>query len=302
MHRDRLVCGVLDTRIRHCLLTKTKMLKFQELLELAQAIESADRNSKDLQASKPSSSEAAVYQVQRQRNPQRTGAQPTASPTCNRCGARSHKANDCKFKDAVCYHCKKVGHLAQVCRSRKREGGQQKPRGTHQLEEVQNHDQSEDSPTYTLFRTSMGNKPKPILVTMIIDKKELQFEVDTGASASVISEQIYRKLWQENPPKLTETQVKLQTYTGEKIKNPGFHQGCSRVRDTERTAGPTSCCWTWTITDGERLACKNTPKLERYAEQNFYPNSKSTGGVRQTHVSVQRGARANFGHYSKNPH
>ena len=51
---------------------------------------------------------------------------------------------------------------------------------------------------------------------MIVDK-ELQFEVDTGASASVISEQSYCKLWKDNPHKLMKTHVKLQTYIGEKI-------------------------------------------------------------------------------------
>lgn len=89
-------------------------------------------------------------------------------------------------------------------------------RRTHQLAEEQ--DQSEDSSTNSLFRTSTRDKPKPLLVIMVVNEKELQFEVDTRASASVISENTYRELWPENSPKLSETQVKLQTYTGEKIK------------------------------------------------------------------------------------
>ena len=213
MLRDRLMCGTWDKRIRHRLLAETKKLSFKELMQLALAIESADRNSKELQTTKPPTGEASVYQVRRQRNPSQTGKRPTATPTCHRCGAGSHLAKDCKFKDAECYHCKKVGHLARVCRSRKREGGQ-RVRRTHQLAE----DQSEDSSTYSLFRTSTRDKPKPLLVTMLVNEKELQLEVDTGASASVISESTYRELWPEDPPKLLETQVKLQTYTGEKIK------------------------------------------------------------------------------------
>ena len=53
---------------------------------------------------------------------------------------------------------------------------------------------------------------------MLVNEKELQLEVDTGASASVISESTYRYLWPEDPPNLLETQVKLRTYTGGKIK------------------------------------------------------------------------------------
>ena len=82
------------------------------------------------------------------------------------------------------YHCKKIGHLARVCHSRKREGGQQRVRRTHQLTEEQ--DQPEDSATYSLFRTSTRDKPKPLLVTMVVNEKELQLEVDTGASVSDI--------------------------------------------------------------------------------------------------------------------
>ena len=89
-------------------------------------------------------------------------------------------------------------------------------RRTHQLAEEQN--QSEDSSTHSLFRTLTRDKPKPLLVTMRVNEKELQLEVDTGASASVISESTYRELWPEDPPNLLETQVKLHTYTGEKIK------------------------------------------------------------------------------------
>ena len=48
--------------------------------------------------------------------------------------------------------------------------------------------------------------------------KELNMEVDTGASISLISETTYQKLWEfETPPELQQTAVKLRTYTGEEI-------------------------------------------------------------------------------------
>lgn len=43
-------------------------------------------------------------------------------------------------------------------------------------------------------------------------------EIDTGASASIISEETYRKLWtNDQTPTLCESSVKLRTYTGEII-------------------------------------------------------------------------------------
>ena len=89
-------------------------------------------------------------------------------------------------------------------------------RRTRELAEEQ--DQSEDSSEYSLFRTLTRDKPKPLLVTMLVNEKELQLEINTRASASVISESTYRYLWPEDPPNLLEIQVKLQTYTGGKIK------------------------------------------------------------------------------------
>ncbi len=43
-------------------------------------------------------------------------------------------------------------------------------------------------------------------------------ELDTGASRTIISEAMYRKLWNKNPPTLKKTHVNIQTYTGEKLE------------------------------------------------------------------------------------
>lgn len=144
MLRDRLTCGLLDICIRHRLIAETKK-KFQELLELTPALEVADKNSKDLLASNPHPFEAAVQEIQRQRHPPRGGPRLIVMPTYNRCGARSHKANDCNFKDAVCYHCKEVGRLARVHYSKKTD----KLRRTHQL--LEEAKQTEGSATNTPF-------------------------------------------------------------------------------------------------------------------------------------------------------
>ena len=43
-------------------------------------------------------------------------------------------------------------------------------------------------------------------------------EVDTGASASVISEATYQQLWPETPPVLHPSAIKFRTYTGKALK------------------------------------------------------------------------------------
>ena len=83
---------------------------------LAQAIESADKNAKDLQGQQHPPM-TAVNAVTSKRGPPR-GTRSRADTgksmeiSCYRCGGR-HAPRDCRFKDAVCHSCRKRGHLAR---------------------------------------------------------------------------------------------------------------------------------------------------------------------------------------------
>lgn len=56
------------------------------------------------------------------------------------------------------------------------------------------------------------------MVTVKVNDKDLQMEVDTGASASAISEEVYGRLWKrEDAQPLRLTTVTLRTYTREKL-------------------------------------------------------------------------------------
>ncbi|XP_065892767.1 uncharacterized protein [Dysidea avara] len=44
----------------------------------------------------------------------------SAKLECYWCGKPYHSAADCRYKDATCHMCQKTGHLARVCRSRKK--------------------------------------------------------------------------------------------------------------------------------------------------------------------------------------
>ena len=61
-----------------------------------------------------------MWTALRRRREEREHAQagkPMETP-CYRCGGK-HAPRDCRFKDAVCHSCKKRGHLARVCRSKR---------------------------------------------------------------------------------------------------------------------------------------------------------------------------------------
>ena len=55
---------------------------------------------------------------------------------------------------------------------------------------------------------------KAVPIQVVVNQDGL----DTGASALVMSETTFQKLWEGNCPKLNPTDVKLKTYTGEHLK------------------------------------------------------------------------------------
>ena len=136
---------------------------------------------------------------------------------CHRCGG-PHKAPDCTFKKVKCHKCGKVGHIAKVCRSKARPQKPTVPRPQHTLQLDEQSSESEpESPEY-LMHTLSASHSDPIFATIELNKSNLQMEIDTGASRSIVGENTFKQLWSEElRPAITLTKVKLRTYTGELI-------------------------------------------------------------------------------------
>ena len=199
MLRDRLVCGVEEPKIQRRLLAEPN-LPFDKAFELALASKSADKNAKDLQ---PMSS-FTVNQVQHKKN-------------CYRCGDK-HSAADCKFKTTECRKCGKKVHIARACRSKTstKELRPQRRSMQHATNNV-----TKDSEDYTMYNLS-GVSVKPLKVTVRVNNADLDMEVDTGASVSIISEDTYNRLWPEKQqPSLQKSTITLRTYSGEQLSVKG---------------------------------------------------------------------------------
>ena len=157
---------------------------------------------------------------------------------CYRCGG-AHLATDCCFKDSECRWCKKKGHIAHVCRSKKgtehtksastsshKTGvksqstskiNKNSSESTHSVESTITEADT-DASAYTLFNVT-SSPTKPFVVTIQINGAYLPMEVDTGASRTLISKATFDKLWSlHNAPSLQPTVSKLRTYTGENIE------------------------------------------------------------------------------------
>ena len=195
MLRDRLVCGISDQRIQRRLLAEPD-LSFDKALELSVAAEAAERNTRELdKGTKPPS----VHKLSGSGEQPRRGGGAQSSKRCYRCGG-DHNQEQCRFKDSDCHHCGKRGHIAKVCRSRRRgESSQPKPSKKHQKTHHvgdDTEDTTEEAAPYNLFAVAeQKTAAPPLMVDMKVNKAPLRMELDTGASVSLISKETYTKLW-----------------------------------------------------------------------------------------------------------
>lgn len=118
--RDRFVCGLSNAAIQKKLLSQ-KELTFTKAIEIAQAMEAAAAHSAALHSQavyRPEPSDIhVVHKSAAAPSLSSVGAKPNNHQKCFRCG-RQHSSTDCPYKLYRCNHCKKLGHLSAVCRSR----------------------------------------------------------------------------------------------------------------------------------------------------------------------------------------
>ena len=205
MLRDRLVCGINEAVIQRRLLAEPR-LTLQKALELAQGMEAAAQNSRELRQVPKQEMHGAgeVNQV----------SSVGKKQCCFRCGRPGHQPANCKFKGAKCHHCGKTGHLKAMCRTRLKEGSG-KDEQARQVRLVQ--EEEEDSlPLFVL--QARGSVP-PLKVSLSVDHCPLDMEVDTGESVSIISQATFDELWPNRSK--APSSIRLQSYTGDLISVVG---------------------------------------------------------------------------------
>ena len=212
---DRLVCGLAERWVQQRLLAEGD-LTFDKALKIAQAMELAERDARDLQ-------QAGAHRnvpVHRVAQPPRTARQDKDGKPCHRCGG-SHDPSQCRFRDAQCHACGKKGHIKRACRSQSKvpsaTGGEQPQRQAVHLAKEDTVTTPPELQEYTLYPLH-DLATRPLKATVEVEDQELIMEVDTGASVTVISEATLGSIWPKQPaPPLQPTAVKLRTYTGEAI-------------------------------------------------------------------------------------
>jgi hypothetical protein len=134
---------------------------------------------------------------------------------CHRCG-ETHPAACCKFKDYECHFCKKKGRSLSLCLQKEKRAAAKSEPKHEQAHHIVEHGSDDDVDEYNLNRVSSGTS-KPLLITVKVNGVDMEMEIDTGASVSIMSEEKFRQFQRDTSVAIQSSKAKLFTFTGEAI-------------------------------------------------------------------------------------
>ena len=254
--RDQVVYGINNDRIQQKMLD-TRKLTLKAAVDLAQSYESATEGVKSLQSKGDTAIAVNLVTQQKQAsNSKWKGKQQTASAgkPCYRC-LGNHAHDKCPFKTAECYACKKKGHVIKACKQKKREqaGNQSENKGKPAAPRPTGKPIDKQETVYTMYHVlSLDDNSVKLTKTVVINGKQLEMEVDTGASHTLVSLKTANWLYSGKPP-ITPTSIVLRTYTGEILQLAGQMVVKVKVKDKSwdlvvlvvRNDGPSLLGKTW---------------------------------------------------------
>jgi len=151
--------------------------------------------------------------------------------SCGNCGYQ-HQEGSCPAYRQKCYGCGRYGHFRRLCRSRLSEISAD-TMGVEASNDVTDQP-SQDYDRYffgSIHSDSIDGKiSQPWFVTLAINGSLLDFKVDTGADATVISEQTFSAL--RYKPMLFPTDRKLSTLSGD-LDCLGWFSAKTRYNDED---------------------------------------------------------------------
>ena len=112
----------------------------------------------------------------------------TSTDIRNRCGKCSHDARQqCPARETICRKCHKYGHFQVVCQTR-----------TVKVVSAEDSDDNSfigviEQPE-SLIISTVSTGSEPWTVTISLNQVPIEFQIDTGADVSIISEQLFKKL------------------------------------------------------------------------------------------------------------
>ena len=137
--------------------------------------------------------DTSLHHLQRKRD----GTRPPRK--CYRCGDESHLANTCPLRNAVCDVCKMTGHISRACRNKEKV----RSRGftayikhcecireeIHDDRNTDNNELESDAEEDIYYIHSINGVIKPYITQLLVTGHNVEFEIDTGAGVTIMSEE-----------------------------------------------------------------------------------------------------------------
>ena len=133
--------------------------------------------------------------------------------------SRRREGSSGRARSAQCMYCGRDGHWAVDCYHRQREA-----HATHRVGDTSEDSSAGVEPTGTFYNIrQLGGSasPAPVEVDMLINGTPVTWEVDTGASRSVMSEALFQTNWPAAASQITAYGGHLKTYTGHTVPVTG---------------------------------------------------------------------------------
>ena len=162
-------------------------MTYKKAVELAQSLETAVQNMKDLKTKKDKVVD--VHKMFKKKT-----ELMTVRKVCYRCGNRGHIVAKCKVnKEVICHRCGKSG-FTKACRSEQRNSPVKRTVCKKVQAVCQVHEESDEKQyTDVVFQANSTRIP-PILVDLTIDGHNISIKIDTEASASLMSLNLLKRL------------------------------------------------------------------------------------------------------------
>nr|XP_034838819.1 uncharacterized protein K02A2.6-like [Maniola hyperantus] len=235
--RDRFVIGMRPGLEKEKLyakditeLTLTKAVELAESIRCAHA-GAASSSATGINASVVDEERGAMFKIEGTKSDKKNSASASASATKSKCSVCGffHKSKICKYRNFVCNRCHVAGHLRRACP----QIGYVATGGTAE-------DDDDDGKLYNIRSV----KGEPMVESVCIRGVKIKFEIDSGSSVTVISEDTYTEHFSDIP--LTKSNKRLISYTGDNIlcvgmiRVPVSFDGRSRTLDVfvVRGGGP----------------------------------------------------------------
>ncbi|XP_050305606.1 uncharacterized protein LOC126742843 [Anthonomus grandis grandis] len=241
--RDIFAIGINDVRFSDRLFEENAISRdctFQFMEKIALAKESAvadheKRVSKESQAPIKTELEEIYYNQNPGTSRQNRGKSKSkytvkrdhqekpALPKCSVCGRANHVFSNCAYRSCFCHKCGIKGHLAPMCKKLSGHNFLQEnllQDSSDENDEMCFNIKSNSSSYYNKLRYNSKGNERPIIIKLLTDGLQFDFEIDSGFAHAAISENFYKHYFTKY--NLIRNDLSLKDYVGVSFNPLGY--------------------------------------------------------------------------------